>query len=73
MIHHIEQKHIIRNYIKITLDGNTEPHYLVLDKDQQGQTIDKWLETEEHLRFNSKTLLESTIEQFNLDTERKPQ
>ena len=71
MIHHIEQKHIIRNYVKITLDGDTESYYLVLDKDQQGQTIDRWLETEDHLRFQSKTMLESIIEQFNKDTEKK--
>jgi hypothetical protein len=73
MIHNIEQKHIIRNYVKITLDGDTESYYLVLDKDRQGKTIDRWVETEDHLRFNSKTMLESIIEQFNKDTEPKQQ
>lgn len=71
MIHNIEQKHIIRNYVKITLDGDTESYYLVLDKNQQGQTIDRWIETEDHFRFQSKTLLESIIEQYNKDIEKK--
>jgi uncharacterized protein YpmB len=71
MIHNIEQKHIIRLYIKISLDGDTESYYLVLDKNQQGQTINRWVETEDHLVFQSKTMLESLIEQFNKDTEKK--
>ena len=75
MIHHIKQKHIIRNYVKITLDerfgGGT--YVLVLDKDEQGHTIDRWIETEEGSCIGNDTLLKELIEQFNNDTEPKQQ
>jgi hypothetical protein len=72
MIHNIEQKQIIRNYIKITLDEplGSGTYILVLDKDSQGKTIDRWLETEDGCVIANDTLFKVTIEQFNLDTEK---
>jgi hypothetical protein len=71
MIHHIQQKPLIRNYIKITLDndfgGGT--YVLVLEKDQQGHTTDRWVESEEGSCLGNNDLLKSLIEQYNRDTE----
>jgi len=74
MIHHIQQKQFIRNYIKITLDEEigTGTYILVIDKDAQGKTLDRWLETEEGNRIINQVTLSLVIEQFNKDTEIKP-
>jgi hypothetical protein len=71
MIHHINQKQIIQNRIKITLDTGGGTYILVLEKNTQGNTIDKWVETEEGSCINNTTLLKELIEQFNLDTQPK--
>jgi len=72
MIHDIQQKQIIRNFVKITLDEQlgSGTYILVLDKDNQGKTLDRWLETEDGCGIANDTLLKATIEQFNLDTEK---
>jgi hypothetical protein len=71
MIHHINQKQIVQNRVKITLDTGGGTYILVLEKNAQGNTIDKWVESEDGSCINNNTLLKELIEQFNLDTEPK--
>jgi hypothetical protein len=71
MISNIQQKGIIRNYINIVLEGDFEKgatYILVIDKNQQGQTIDRWVQDEEGSHIVNPILLEQVIEQFNRDT-----
>ena len=72
MIESVEQKPIIEIRIRLTLDNDMGTYYLILHKNNQGQTLDRWLEGLDRCRIVNDSLFQYAIDQYNRDTEIQP-